>query len=214
MINKKKKSEKRSKPEIKIEKIEKSFFYRNLSASWDYIKESRNYILSAIELFLLFCIIGLLIEPPKEFLDYLREFLKTLVDRTSGLNALQLIGFIFNNNIFASFVGLFVGVILGIFPILSACFNGYVLGYISQLSIQNGEAISLWKIFPHGIFELPAVFISLGLGIKLGMFIFSKDAGKEFLRRLKLSIKTFLFVVLPLLIIAAIIEGILIRFLV
>jgi len=30
----------------------------------------------------------------------------------------------------------------------------------------------LWRLVPHGIFELPAVFISLGLGIKLGTFIF------------------------------------------
>ena len=57
---------------------------------------------------------------------------------------------------------------------------------------------------------MPAVFISLGLGLKLGMFIFSKKPGLELRKRFFESLNVFLFIVVPLLIIAAIIEGILI----
>ncbi|MEI6731787.1 MAG: stage II sporulation protein M, partial [archaeon] len=69
---------------------------------------------------------------------------------------------------------------------------------------------SFWKIVPHGIFELPAIFVSLGLGIKLGAFVFGPERKKEFVRRALASLKVFVYVVLPLLIIAAIIEGMLI----
>ena len=65
----------------------------------------------------------------------------------------------------------------------------------------------LWRIFPHGIFELPAVFISLGLGLKLGTFIFQRNKLKAFAEFFWNSLRVFLFIVLPLLIIAAIIEG-------
>ena len=33
----------------------------------------------------------------------------------------------------------------------------------------------LFRLLPHGIFELPAIFISLGLGLRFGMFIFQKE---------------------------------------
>jgi uncharacterized membrane protein SpoIIM required for sporulation len=46
--------------------------------------------------------------------------------------------------------------------------------------------------------------------MKLGMFWFKNERKKELMRRLEGSLRVFLFVVLPLLIIAAIVEGILI----
>jgi len=67
-------------------------------------------------------------------------------------------------------------------------------------------------IFPHGVFELPAVFISLGLGVRFGTFMFSKNALSELKHRFIGSIKVFFFVIMPLLVLAAIIEGVLITF--
>jgi uncharacterized membrane protein SpoIIM required for sporulation len=54
---------------------------------------------------------------------------------------------------------------------------------------------------------LPAIFISLGLGLKTGMFIFQKDKIKILKKYLYNSIKVFLLIVIPLLIIAGFIEG-------
>jgi len=70
----------------------------------------------------------------------------------------------------------------------------------------------LWRILPHGIFELPAVFIALGMGLKFGGFIFQKEKIKSLREYFWNSLRVFLFVVLPLLIIAGIIEGTLIFF--
>ena len=82
---------------------------------------------------------------------------------------------------------------------------------VSGFEVELGY-FSLWKILPHGIFELPSIIISFALGIKLGMFVFAKNPSKEFKKRFVLGLKTFVFVILPLLVIAAIIEGLLIGF--
>jgi stage II sporulation protein M len=105
-------------------------------------------------------------------------------------------------------LGLILGIFFGIFPLLIAMFNGYVLGFVANESVKANGVLILWKLFPHGIFELPAVFISLGLGIVLASKLFKKKGklAKDFIE----IIRIFLFVVVPLLVIAAIIEGTLI----
>ena len=93
---------------------------------------------------------------------------------------------------------------------LFAILNGYLVGFVASMAVGSGGVIVLWRILPHGIFELPAVFISLGLGLKFGTFIFQKKILESFRRFLWNSLRVFLLIVLPLLIIAAIIEGCLI----
>jgi stage II sporulation protein M len=85
-----------------------------------------------------------------------------------------------------------------------------VVGYVYSKAASVGGYGIIWQLLPHGIFELPAIFISLGLGVKLGMFVFEKDKKKAFIERLRKSFFVFLTIVLPLLVIAAIIEGLLI----
>ena len=90
--------------------------------------------------------------------------------------------------------------------------NGYLVGFVSSVVSEKESILSLWRLLPHGIFEIPAILISAGLGIKLGTFIFQKNK-KETLKELVLkSLKTFFFVIVPLLIVAALIESSLIYF--
>jgi len=177
--------------------------------SWRFIKDSKNFIFLALGIFFLFAIIGFFIPSPdfisKLVSDYVREILK----ETSNLSWFQLISFIFFNNAKTSFFGLFLGIFFGIFPLLATVFNGYILGFVAAESVKSSGISILWKLFPHGIFELPAVFISLGLGIKIGFSILDKKNRRNYLIE---SLKVFLLVVIPLLIIAAVIEGLLITF--
>ena len=88
-----------------------------------------------------------------------------------------------------------------------------MLGFVAKKTVAFEGFSILFRLIPHGIFEIPALIISLALGLKLGMFLFiykEKNKGKEFLTWLKSSIKVFIFVIIPLLVIAGIIEGILI----
>lgn len=174
---------------------------------WAYLKESRNYIYLVIALFFAFSVIGYLFNEQFSFLD---EFLRGLIERVEGLNAIELIFFIFQNNLQSAFFGFVLGIFLGIMPVISAISNGVVLGYVfAQASAEEGFSVIL-SLLPHGIFELPAVFIALGLGLKLGMFIFAKKKKEEFRKRFIMGIQVFLGIIVPLLIIAAIIEGLLI----
>jgi stage II sporulation protein M len=193
-------------------------FWRNLisnfskifDSSLKYIKESRNYIYFVIILFFFSAIIGFFFPDNFRFID---AILKEIAEKASSLKGIDLIIFIFDNNIRSAFLGLILGVLLGVFPFINALSNGIVLGYVFSKVWQISGFADFWRILPHGIFELPAIFIALGIGIKLGMFVFSNNKMKEFKYRFWSSLKAFVSIIAPLLIIAAIIEGLLITLL-
>jgi len=173
----------------------------------DYLKESRNFIYVIIIIFFIFVLIGFFIPAPDSIKNQMLEFIAELLKKTQDMSLADLIKFIFLNNLQSSFYGMIFGVLIGLFPITSTIANGYVLGFVASMSVENGGIATLWKLLPHGIFELPAVFISLGLGLKFGTFIFQKSKLKCFREYLLNSLRVFFLVVVPLLIIAGIIEG-------
>ena len=194
---------------IKKKKLEKKGFNlkKEFRESLNYLKESKKFIYAAIGVFFFFMFFGFFIPTPKIIEDQIMVFLKDLIAQTSKMSGLELITFIISNNLKSTFLGITLGVAFGIFPFLSIVANGYLLGFVSFLSVSGGGIFSLWRIFPHGIFELPAIFISLGLGLKFGTFVFQKKKINSFLEYLTNSLKVFLLIVLPLLILAGIIEG-------
>ena len=191
----------------------RGFLRENYKESLDYIRVSRNFIYSVIIVFLLFFFIGFFIKAPGILEERILEFIKELLKKTAGMSQPELTSFIFFNNLQSSFIGMLFGIVLGIFPVLTTLANGYLLGFVAEKTVGKEGIFILWRLFPHGIFELPALFISLGLGLKLGTFIFKKNKLKVLGTYLLKSIKVFFFIVIPLLIIAAIIEGVLIFFL-
>ena len=191
----------------KKQKKKKDFFKENYVQSWKYIKESRYFIYSIVILFLFFILLGFFFPVPENISAYILEFIEELLRKTEGMSWGELIRFIFLNNIQGSFFGMIFGVLLGIFPMMSVIANGYILGFVAAKSVEAQGILILWRLFPHGIFELPALFLSLSLGLKLGTFIFQKKKLKSLQRYLWESLRVFLFVIIPLLIIAAIIEG-------
>jgi len=181
--------------------------------SWNYLKESKKFIYIAIGIFVASFILAFILQPSEILLNYILEFMRELLEKTQGMSVTELTGFIFLNNLKSSFFGMIFGVVLGLFPVLALIANGYILGFVSSLSIAEEGIFSLWRILPHGIFELPAIFISFGLGLKFGSFIFQEKKSEAFRRFLLNSMRVFLFIIIPLLIIAGIIEGTFISFL-
>lgn len=177
--------------------------------SFAYLKESKNYIYVAIFIFVFGALFGFIFQ---KNLTFINDIIKELMLKTIDLNPLELTFFILQNNLQSALLAVLLGVAFGIFPIFNALANGTVIGYVMALTYDVAGLSSWWRLLPHGIFELPAIFISLGLGIKLGFTIFTERSkrGKEFKKRFYQSLNAFLMIVIPLLIIAAIIEGILI----
>lgn len=175
--------------------------------SLDYIYESRVFIFVAFGSFLLTALFSFSFPSLFSALD---ETLRGLALQADGLNGLQLFFFIFHNNLTSSFFALFLGVFFGIFSLFNALLNGAVLGYVIARVVPLAGAGALWRLLPHGIFELPAIFISIGLGMKLGFSFFSRTRMSTFTSRFSESLRAFLYVILPLLFVAALIEALLI----
>lgn len=180
--------------------------------SISYLKELKLWILYVVLFFFLFSLFGFFVSPSEEIYSLLTSFFKDLIEKTSGMSFFQLFWFILQNNFQASFLGLCLGVFFGVVPIFFMLINGYVLGFASRLSVNAEGVLSLWRLFPHGIFELPALFLSIAFGIKLGAFLFYPHKLKYLKFYFKKSIKAFLVIVIPLLIIAAFIETLFIVF--
>lgn len=177
---------------------------------FNFLKESKKQIGIIIAIFFAFAIFGFFFHFPEKVLVKLLEYVQEILDKTNGNNSLEMIGFIFSNNFQATFVSMILGFFLGIFSIFNAIVNGTVLGIIAKMSVDSAGLGSLWRLIPHGIFELPAIFISLGLGVKFGTVLLKKEKKKYFKIYFLKILKAYFYVVLPLLILAAIIEGLLI----
>ncbi|MEK6927702.1 MAG: stage II sporulation protein M [Nanoarchaeota archaeon] len=177
--------------------------------AWNYLKESRNYVYFSAGLFLVFALFGFFYSSHLVFLD---EVLKGLIEKTKDLQGTKLIWFIFQNNLSSAFFTLFLGLFLAIFPLFNVGVNGVLLGYVFAKVYSVSGFSDFWRVLPHGIFELPAIFIAIGLGFKLGGVLFSKNLKNDFKERVMKSFWVFLCVILPLLIVAAIIEGLLISY--
>lgn len=181
-----------------------------LEESLSYIKDIRWFILSIIAIFVFSALIGFLF--PSKFM-FVEDFIREIVQTTRDMRGLELIIFIFQNNVTSALFGLLLGVFFGIFSIINAMTNGIVLGYVFWRVYGVSGISDFWRILPHGIFELPAIFIALGSGLHIGMFIFSANKMQTIMERLKKGIVAFILVVIPLLVVAAIIEGTLITLL-
>jgi len=189
----------------------KDFFADQYSRSWDYLKLSKNYIYAIFIIFLIFLLIGLFVPAPEAISEQILTYIQEIIKNSENLSFFGLMQFIFWNNLKVSFYGMLFGIVFGILPVVTSISNGYLLGFVSMFKIQSDGVLSLWRLFPHGIFELPAIFISLGLGLKLGAYLFRRGK-KSFKEDLVESLRVFIFIVVPLLLVASIIEGLLIFF--
>ena len=167
-----------------------------------YILESKKYIFAIIFVFFTFVLIGFFFPDKFSFLD---EQLKELINKTVGLKGIELIEFIFFNNIKSAFFGIIAGIFLGIIPIFTSILNGAVLGYVFAKVYQVSGFSEFWRILPHGIFELPAVFIALGIGLRLGFSLppFISSFFRHYWKKNKMvSVFPFIASILPLLLLA------------
>jgi uncharacterized membrane protein SpoIIM required for sporulation len=86
--------------------------------------------------------------------------------------------------------------------------NGAVLGFLLGFFLSSPEEY-LARLLPHAIFELPAILLSAGIGIRIGDAVLPKlnpRLGSELLREVRSSLPLYLLVVL-LLCLAAYLEA-------
>lgn len=81
----------------------------------------------------------------------------------------QMFGFYIRNNIGIGFQTFASGILLGIGAIFNLLFNGVVIGAVAGYLTELGYNETFWPfVIGHGAFELTAIAIAGGAGIKLG----------------------------------------------
>lgn len=116
---------------------------------------------------------------------------------------------IFLNNAFVSLLFLVLGLAFGVLPVLFIAFNGYVVGVISHLVAQEkGLLFITLALLPHGILELPMVFLAAGIGLRLGHQVFAALIGRhtEIKKEFKGGLRFYFHWIVPLLFMAAVVE--------
>ncbi len=121
---------------------------------------------------------------------------------------------ILGQNLRALFLGLILGSfsfgVLGVLPMLATM---GIVGFLIQALSNNGFAPSLFiagAILPHGLFEVPALWLATTATLEIGLGMITPQRGKTFSEALLAGIarwfKIMLGVVIPLLVLAALIE--------
>ncbi|MBR9704832.1 hypothetical protein GOV12_05450 [Candidatus Pacearchaeota archaeon] len=172
--------------------------------SLKYLGKLRVYLLIAVILFLLSGLIGYFdmfsfISPElsESMGESIIDTIKQLQEETKDLGTFDLITYIMSNNIRTAFFGMIFGIFFSVLPLIILVTNGYILGFVSELVVNSPlnpiGVFILWKLVPHGIFEIPAILIAVALGIKIGTYpMYLKEKGKGYLSIL-LSLVVFFF---------------------
>lgn len=98
----------------------------------------------------------------------------------------------------------------GAFTVFMLVFNGLMIGCVGVLVAQANLAYDLWAfVFPHGALELPAIFMAGGGGLLLarGILLPGPYRRIDALKLYGLQAAQLLYGIIPMLVIAGLIEG-------
>ncbi len=176
--------------------------------SIDTLRQLKKLIATSIVLFFTASILGAIFS--EDLYPNILPILQSILEEIQDANFVELFAFILGQNLSATATIMLSGIVFGILPFVSIVSNGIVLGVVLTQLQQSTGASHWWEVVPHGIFELPALFIATSLGFYLGGALFAQERWQTVKHRLMKSLTTYTFWVMPLLLIAAIIESALI----
>lgn len=122
---------------------------------------------------------------------------------------------IFMNNIRAAAIMILLGLVPVIFlPAMSAIITIMSVSVLIAFMHIQGETVTEMVVFgliPHGVVELPAIFLAGAIGIHLSLSIFRKfftDRPDILLKEVFMRVgNSFVLLVFPMILVAALIEG-------
>jgi uncharacterized membrane protein SpoIIM required for sporulation len=117
---------------------------------------------------------------------------------------------IMTNNMSVGFTTFAFGITAGLGTIYMMAFNGLLIGVIGMACALSGMSLQLWSfVAPHGVLELPAIFIAGGAGLRIaqGLLFPGLLPRRESLTRAGLEAVQLVLGTIPILIIAGLIEA-------
>ena len=170
------------------------------------------YVVSLTALFFAALLAGFLVPIPGK-MDLLVE-LKDSLGPYLTLAPWKMFFFILLNNSVKSFAVLLSGILFGLTPLIAVAANGYILGVAYLLtSGEVGYVQAAKTVLPHGVLEIPAVILTAGYGLWLGVTFANRIRQRDmtgFGDQVIHAIRMFFKVAFSLFILAALIETFLI----
>jgi len=173
----------------------------------EYLYKLRYFFLLTICLF--FVSLGLGYVLGEMFSSSVLEVLRQIFGGVGEVNPVWLMLLIFLNNSVKSFFAILLGVLFAIVPLSFVVLNGFVLGVIVYEMVRLKGALYAFVLFaPHGVIEIPAILFSSAIGVRLGYELFKRIKGEGNVgEELIIGVRIFIRYILPLLLVAAIIEA-------
>ncbi len=154
-----------------------SSIFRFFSQTYPMVfRRNLQYTLTAFVLFLGGALIGslLTLQDPDFQLKILGPQMTQTIERgemwTHSVLAIKPLASsaIMTNNLSVAFTTFAGGITAGLGTIYMVVFNGLLIGVIGTACSQAGMSLKLWSfVAPHGVLELPAIFIAAGAGLRL-----------------------------------------------
>lgn len=176
------------------------------------ILENRWHLLAAILIMVIGALAGFLFARAESgaasaLLRKLADPLTRLAEKLASRPSLYRAAYIFMNNVRASLLIALGGLVLGFIPPLILFANGMLIGLLGAELTAKGALTPLGfitSLAPHGIFELPAIWLAAMIGLRLGKEVWTAVlTGEGRLKHVASQAFTLLPLVLALLIIAA-----------
>jgi stage II sporulation protein M len=140
--------------------------------------------------------------------------LKASLEAYATLPPVKMFAFILFNNSVKTFVVLVLGILFGVLPLIAVATNGYLLGVVYLFaSGEVGYLQAVKAVLPHGVLEIPAVILSAGYGLWLGVTFARRIRRRDmtgFGDQVIHGISMYFKVAFPLFILATVIETFLI----
>lgn len=183
------------------------------------VRETAPYTAIATAIFLLPALIGwwyvwrdpvfLDLAVPQALIEQVRDRGELWMGSIVGNEPIASSG-IMTNNLGVAFKAVSGGVTAGIITIYIMALNGLHIGTIGALVTQNNLGYPFWAfVVPHGSLELPAIFLAGGAGLLIGKAMVFPGQYRR-IDAIKINGKKaaqLVFGIIPILIIAGIIEG-------
>jgi len=158
----------------------------------------------ALALFGVGILVGLLV--PSAFSSALQRIL-ALGHTLDGFSYFRTVSFIWFRNVLTTFVQALLGTFFGLLPGIASFYNGGIVGSAFRSAGSESAPALILALAPHGLFELPAAFLAWALGFWCASALSHSRRSRILPRRLSRSVTMLLVFVVPLLLVAALLEA-------
>lgn len=125
-----------------------------------------------------------------------------------GMDMTMIFLFVLFSNITKSFIWMVLGIVGSFPPLYFSIMNGFLLGSFSySIVLEHSMAFTAAALVPHGIIEVPTILLSSAAGMGLGYQLINRLRGRGNLRvEFAMALRLFITRIIPLLLLAALIE--------